>query len=613
MSEAPLPPDAAAGAARPPADDAFPAPPPKPAAAPAGGGGGGEHVREMGLLVAGMSRASCVALIESALLSLDGVSSASVSLMGKSAKVEYDERRIDVLRIIEKVAAAGYAAEPTEDDAALSGATDDGETRRWRRLFVGSCAFTLPVFLISMVLNHLPTIGDALAYEVVPGLNAGVLVLWLLTTPVQSYYALAFYRGAYAALRHRNFNMDVLVVLGTSAAYIYSVVFIVVALATAGAQGRGNEQFETAAMLITFILLGKWLETSAKGRASQAIAKLLTLQPPTALQLISCKELDREPHEVPVSGLRKGDVVKVLPGAQVPVDGSVLFGASAVDESMITGESLPQPKRANDRVVGGINGGGLLQPDGVAPITLPQIMRSSSTRSTAPQIQFADRSARLRAGDRLRSARGGVEDRRRQRRRGPTDTRRRKERTRPRRQAATRWSDDDDPAAPPSSCAVPTSACAPSAPRWDAGGGRWRRPARPRHSGQGLRRRARVADAVLFDDRDVTTGKPRWRHRVGDLPRRCSAPPAGGCGWSTDWKITAHGARGVGCRPDRRRRWPGSSARSTAAPSCWATARGWARTGWRSTRGRRSGWRASSAVGSPSSSPRSATRRGGSS
>ena len=348
-----------------------------------------------------MSCASCVALIESALLSLDGVSSASVSLMGKSAKVEYDERRIDVLRIIEKVAAAGYAAEPTEDDAALSGATDDGETRRWRRLFVGSCAFTLPVFLISMVLNHLPTIGDALAYEVVPGLNAGVLVLWLLTTPVQSYYALAFYRGAYAALRHRNFNMDVLVVLGTSAAYIYSVVFIVVALATAGAQGRGNEQFETAAMLITFILLGKYLESSAKGRASQAIAKLLTLQPPTALQLISCKELDREPHEVPVSGLRKGDVVKVLPGAQVPVDGSVLFGASAVDESMITGESLPQPKRANDRVVGGtINGSGVLYVLVTAvgaDSTLAQIMKVvADAQHRKPQIQaFADRISRV--------------------------------------------------------------------------------------------------------------------------------------------------------------------------------------------------------------------------
>ena len=113
-------------------------------------------------------------------------------------------------------------------------------------------------------------------------------------------------------------------------------------------------------MLITFILLGKWLEVSAKGKASQAISKLLALAPPTALQIETCRDLDREPHEVPVSGLRRGDVVKVLPGSHVPVDGQVLFGASAVNESMITGESLPQSKRANDRVVGGtINGSGV--------------------------------------------------------------------------------------------------------------------------------------------------------------------------------------------------------------------------------------------------------------
>ena len=135
--------------------------------------------------------------------------------------------------------------------------------------------------------------------------------------------------------------MDVLVFLGTWSAYLYSIIFIVVSLASKGDQGFDNEQFETAAMLITFILLGKYLETSAKGRASQAITKLLNLQPPTALQLERCKDINETPIEVPVAGLRRGDVVKVLPGAQVPVDGKVLFGTSAVDESMITGESLP--------------------------------------------------------------------------------------------------------------------------------------------------------------------------------------------------------------------------------------------------------------------------------
>ena len=191
--------------------------------------------------------------------------------------------------------------------------------------------------------------------------------------------------------------MDVLVSVGTWAAYIYSIVFLVVALSTSGEQGVDNEQFETAAMLITFILLGKYLETSAKGRASNSISKLLTLQPPTALQLERCKDIDATPVEVPVAGLRRGDVVKVLPGAHIPVDGTVLYGSSAVDESMITGESMPQAKRQNDRVVGGTtNGSGVLYVLVTAvgaDSTLAQIMRVvADAQLRKPQIQaFADR------------------------------------------------------------------------------------------------------------------------------------------------------------------------------------------------------------------------------
>ena len=128
---------------------------------------------------------------------------------------------------------------------------------------------------------------------------------------------------------------------GTMAAYWYSIVMMGVSLATRGAQGADKEAFETAAMLITFILLGKYLETSAKGRASKAISKLLQLQPPTALQLANCRDVDGDAREVQVSGLRKGDVIKVLPGAQVPLDGIVLDGASSVNEAMLTGEAMP--------------------------------------------------------------------------------------------------------------------------------------------------------------------------------------------------------------------------------------------------------------------------------
>ncbi len=227
--------------------------------------------------------------------------------------MSYDERKVDVPSLLARVASGGYQAEVMADDgmARLSDSFDD-ESRRWRRRFLGSLILTLPVFLLSMVFKHLPGVGDPLHRDVAPGFEVNVFVLWVLTTPVQFGFGAPFHRSALAALRHCTFNMDVLVSLGTSAAYTYSVVFIIVALVphaaawnpppppappvgrasgnalprphprapfgtggpptaplrssrvcgvaaqvTEGEQGRDNEQFETAAMLITFILLGK--------------------------------------------------------------------------------------------------------------------------------------------------------------------------------------------------------------------------------------------------------------------------------------------------------------------------------------------------------------------
>lgn len=360
---------------------------------------GAGYAKGIMLTVTGMTCAACVGAVESGLRSMEGITTASVSLMSQSAKVSYDSRIIEVPAIIAKVVAIGYHAEIQPNDGTeLDSASHFGrEAAKWRRQFVGSLICTIPVFLLSMVFKMIPTTSHAIRTEVAPGLSIMVLVNLVLTTPVQFYFGLPFHKGALAAIRHRNFNMDVLVSLGTFAAYGYSIVFIIVSLATRGAQGADNEQFETAAMLITFILLGKFLESAAKGKASSAISQLLSLQPPTALQLETCKDIDHEPTEVPVSGLRRGDVVKVLPGAQVPVDGIVLYGSSAVNESMITGESLPQAKRANDRVVGGtVNGSGVLHVLVTAvgaDSTLAQIMRVvADAQHRKPQIQaFADK------------------------------------------------------------------------------------------------------------------------------------------------------------------------------------------------------------------------------
>jgi Cu+-exporting ATPase len=360
---------------------------------------GKDHLHEVSLTIDGMTCASCVGAVEGALLALEGVKTATVSLMGKSGKVSYDARHVDVPAIVARVVQTGYAAELQADDIeAMAAASSFGqEAAHWRRMFAGSLMFTVPVFLISMIFRHVPSTSPGLHAEMLPGLTVSVFVNLLLTTPVQFVFGSPFHKGAYAALSRGHFNMDVLVSLGTFAAYGYSIVFIIVALATRGEQGEDNEQFETAAMLITFILLGKYLESAAKGKASNAITQLLTLQPPTALQLETCKDVESDAAEVPVSGLRKGDVVKVLPGAQVPVDGMVLFGESAVNESMITGEALPQPKRANDRVVGGtINGSGVLYVLVTAvgaDSTLAQIMKVvADAQHRKPRIQaFADR------------------------------------------------------------------------------------------------------------------------------------------------------------------------------------------------------------------------------
>src|SRR3712207_1817098 len=171
-------------------------------------------------------------------------------------------------------------------------------------------------------------------------LNLGLL---LLATPVQFWAGWRFYRGAWGALKHRQANMNTLVVVGTSAAYLYSAV---AALAPQPfAAGRADVYFDTSALIITLILLGRLLEARAKGRTNEAIEKLAGLQPKSARVVRGGEEVD-----VPVEDVDVGEVVVVRPGEKVPVDGRVVAGESAVDESMITGESIPVTKRAGDEV-----------------------------------------------------------------------------------------------------------------------------------------------------------------------------------------------------------------------------------------------------------------------
>ena len=298
--------------------------------------------------VEGMSCAACVRRVEKALASVEGVRQASVSLAAGQATVEYEPGRTDPEALRAAVESAGYTLvlpEPGEAENPLAAhwEAEERHRRRLRRELILSAALTVPVAALSML-------GMSAAFRQAWPLPepATRWLLLLLTAPVMAVSGRRFFAGAWAAARQRTADMNTLVAVGTGAAFGYS------ALAVAfprwlGRPGAPPElYFDTAAVIITLILMGRLLESGARGRASAAIRKLMGLQPRTARVRRDGAEAD-----VPLAEVRAGDVVVVRPGERIPVDGVVTAGASAVDESMVTGESLPVDKAAGDAVIGG--------------------------------------------------------------------------------------------------------------------------------------------------------------------------------------------------------------------------------------------------------------------
>ncbi|QEM69333.1 heavy metal translocating P-type ATPase [Geobacter sp. FeAm09] len=325
-----------------------------------------EPADELTFGVQGLHCASCVNRLEKKLLENPAVSAAIVNLAAETGFVRFDPHRLGMADIFAMVHEAGYT--PVELRGAEASADD--ALRRQRNWFLFSLAASLPIML---------TMGVH-ANRAVMQLNL------LLATAVQFSAGLTFYRGAWSALKSRSANMDVLVALGTSAAYFYSL------LAYAGLLGPHREVFfETSAMLIAFIRLGKYLEARARGKAGEALKKLLRLQADKA-RLVT----EEGEREVPASLIRVGDVVLVRPGQAIPVDGEVIEGNGAVDESMVTGESLPVEKKAGDTVTGAtINKNGVLRVRAtrVGEATLlSQIVRMvrEAQGDKAPIQRFAD-------------------------------------------------------------------------------------------------------------------------------------------------------------------------------------------------------------------------------
>ncbi|WP_322798158.1 copper-translocating P-type ATPase [Thermoflexus sp.] len=308
------------------------------------------------LPVSGMTRPDDAHALEQALRSVSGVLEATVNPATGRAGVTYVVGLASLRGLIQAVREAGYevvemAGELEETGADAEQAAREAELARQRRRLLVGLAFTLPTFWLSMQFD--------LLHSVMPGMIRPLLLDWmllLLSTPVQFGVGWDFYRGAYRALRLGTANMDVLVALGTSAAYFYSLAVTLALTLGSTALGR-HTYFETAAVIITLIVLGKYLEARAKGRASEAIRALIALQPERARVLRDGQEI-----EIPAGEVRVGDLLIVRPGERIPADGVVLEGRSAVDESMMTGESLPVEKGPGDRVLGGtINQHGLLK------------------------------------------------------------------------------------------------------------------------------------------------------------------------------------------------------------------------------------------------------------
>ena len=305
--------------------------------------GYGVATRKLDVAVSGMTCASCVSAVEKTLKGLDGVIAASVNLATEKASIEYVPTITGFEDFKRVIADAGYSAHlVTQEFVDTEGDARKKEYDSLRIRFLVSLLLTAPIIIGSMI--TLPLISNW-------------FVLLILATPVQFWSGMRFHRAALSAIRHGSTNMNTLISVGTNAAYFFSVA------ATFAPQffSRGgivpNVYFDTSATIITLILMGRLLEARAKGKTSEAIKKLINLQPKTAFVLRGDQE-----RELPIDEVTIGDIVVVRPGERVPVDGEVVSGSSAIDESMLTGESLPVEKIAGSMVFSGtINKAGSLR------------------------------------------------------------------------------------------------------------------------------------------------------------------------------------------------------------------------------------------------------------
>jgi Cu+-exporting ATPase len=285
-------------------------------------------IKKTTLRISGMHCASCSTTIERALNNTEGVKSANINLTTERATINHNPDIVSIGKLIATVKNKGYSAELASEkvDAKKEELKKKKEIKRIKYLLITSSIFSAPALLISMFLM--------IPYK--------PYVLFILSTPVQFFIGADFYKGMWHALKNKTSNMDTLIAVGTTAAYTYSI-YLMISMGM-----EAETYFEISAVLITLVMLGKFLEARAKGKTSDAIKKLMKISPKTATVIRNGEEMT-----IKVDDVKTEDIVIVKPGKKIPVDGIVVSGDSSVDESMITGESIPVEKKKGDQVIGG--------------------------------------------------------------------------------------------------------------------------------------------------------------------------------------------------------------------------------------------------------------------
>ncbi len=335
-----------------------------------------EH--QINLPITGMHCENCTSTITRHLKKMEGILAAEVSLATEHAAVTFETTTLTEAAIVDKIRDLGFDVvdEDEEDEARAA------EFRRQKLQFTAGVIFTLPLFLISMG-RDMNLIGEWASAHWVNWLMFG------LALPVQGYVAWDYYIGGFKALRNRSANMDVLVAMGSSVAFLYSLVVTIALTAGAGERFGTHVYFETAAVIVTLIKLGKLLEARAKGKINAALKKLPQLAPKTA-----CRLKNGEEQQIPIEQVGVGDVLIVRPGESIPVDGVVRSGKSAIDESVFTGESLPVDKGPSDPVTAAtMNQSGMLTIEAThvgAETALSRLVQLVyTTQQSKPPIQRA--------------------------------------------------------------------------------------------------------------------------------------------------------------------------------------------------------------------------------